>query len=97
MAAVVLFITALTPVLRPAWIHYHVVLPLAQALILGLAATPGPLAAGIAGWALSAAPLFAFFIRPDYFFLGSSLGVMPLAALVTWWGLWRASAPVRTR
>lgn len=81
-------ILAFTLGVPPAWVHYFVILPLAQAELLGNpAARASERRWFAASFVLSCAPLLAYLVDPSMFYVSSRLGLITWSALAALAGL----------
>ena len=80
-----LVLPAVTLALDPAWHHYFVFLPHAQAVLLAHGGRRAP-ALGAASAALGVLPLAAMALHPDGYYLCSRWGVTTASALAAWTG-----------
>ncbi|HKU39714.1 MAG TPA: glycosyltransferase family 87 protein, partial [Polyangiales bacterium] len=81
------WLVCLAILLRPGWVHYFVVLPLAQALLLHYASSTWSLACCAISWALCAISAIASLAFSPFFFVAEYFSVVTLAALYCLLGL----------
>ena len=95
--AAITLLLAFAIVLRPAWVHYFVILPVAQAELLGnrRSGTASRLLFALS-FATAALPVVAFLANPDWFYVGQRVGVTTVSALLCLVGLLQL-APERRR
>jgi hypothetical protein len=78
-----------TLLVRPGWVHYFVAVPLALAVLLEHAEQRRlPLLWWTLGFLCSSAGVLASLAKPEWYWVVSRAGLVPLSALATCFGLW---------
>jgi hypothetical protein len=82
-----------TLLVRPGWVHYFVVMPLALAVLLEHSEQRSlPLACWTLGFSCSSVGLFVSLANPEWYWVVIRAGLVPLSALATCFGLWACAA-----